>query len=353
MHAAELMLVNEFQRDFPLEHAPFLGIAQRTGATERQVLDMLQRLHQRGTVTRVGPVFRPNSIGVSTLAAVAVPEPRLHEVAELVSGFSEVNHNYEREHRFNLWFVVTASDVENLDTVLNQIERKSGYRVMSLPLLDDYHIDLGFDLSVNDEGVRQIPPSPPFFKGGNHTQRPAVDIRAASMPPLFKGGNGGISTPHPSDTALIAAIQDGFPLVSHPYAEIAKSAGMTEARVIERLAAWLADGVIKRIGIIVRHHELGYRANAMMVWNIPDDQVDIAGQCIAQTGWVSLCYRRPRCLPDWPYNLFCMIHGRERNAVLAQIERLRMRCGLGIYPNEVLFSRQRFKQRGARYAEAQ
>lgn len=331
MDSAELALINEFQRDFPLERAPFIGIARRIGTTEQRVLEMLRRLNDRGVISRVGPVFRPNSIGVSTLAAMAVPDSRLNEVAELVSGFSEVNHNYEREHRFNLWFVVTAADAASLDKVLQEIGHKSGCQVMSLPLVEDYHIDLGFDLLERNEG---------------RGMRDEGSMRRVSTHPSSLRS-------HSSDTAFIAAIQDGIPLVSRPYAEIAESAGMTEARVIERLAAWLADGVIRRIGIIVRHHELGYRANAMVVWNIPDERVDMAGQCIAQSGWVSLCYRRPRRLPEWPYNLFCMIHGRERGAVLEKLERLRMRCGLGSCAHEVLFSRQRFKQRGARYAQVQ
>lgn len=152
-----------------------------------------------------------------------------------------------------------------------------------------------------------------------------------------------------SDQRLIAAIQCGLPLVSRPFAEIGASIGLSEGEVIERIQALLADGTIKRLGVVVRHHELGYRANAMTVWNIPDDQVDEIGQRIGAVDFVTLCYRRPRRLPDWPYNLFAMIHGQDRDAVLRNIEHLIDRCGLEDIQHEVLFSRRRFKQCGARY----
>jgi len=114
----------------------------------------------------------------------------------------------------------------------------------------------------------------------------------------------------------------------------------------------LENGVIKRLGVVVRHHELGYRANAMTVWNIPDEQVSEVGRCIGHFEFVTLCYRRPRRLPDWPYNLFTMIHGRDRDEVLANIDHLVHECGLGSIEREVLFSQRRFKQRGAIYHAA-
>jgi siroheme decarboxylase len=142
----ERRLLNDFQRDFPLSERPYAEIAERLGVTEEEVIEGLRRLGERGMVSRVGPVFRPHRVGVSTLAAMAVPPPRLAEVAALVSAYSEVNHNYEREHRFNLWFVATAGSEEQLGRLLQDIERRSGIPVLSLPMLDDYHIDLGFEL---------------------------------------------------------------------------------------------------------------------------------------------------------------------------------------------------------------
>lgn len=152
-----------------------------------------------------------------------------------------------------------------------------------------------------------------------------------------------------SDRRLLAAIENGLPLVSHPYAAVAAAAGMEEDEVIARLSRLAEQSVIRRLGLIVRHHELGYRANAMTVWDAPDDAADEAGRLLADLSFVTLCYRRRRQPPDWPYNLFCMIHGCDRETVLDQVERATVAAGLGSAPRDILFSDRRFKQRGARY----
>lgn len=139
-------LLDDFQRDFPVCPRPYAAMAERLGCNEATVLERLQWLQQRGYVSRIGPVFRPNRLGASTLAAMAVPAQRLQEVARLVNSYSEVNHNYEREHAFNLWFVVTACDQAAVAKVLDQVRRRTGLAVMDLPLTDEFHIDLGFPL---------------------------------------------------------------------------------------------------------------------------------------------------------------------------------------------------------------
>jgi len=152
-----------------------------------------------------------------------------------------------------------------------------------------------------------------------------------------------------ADRKVVAGIQSGLPLVSRPYAEIGKAIGMPENEVIERVQELRERGLIKRMGVIVRHHELGYRANAMVVWDIPDEQVSELGKCMGCFEFVTLCYRRPRVLPDWPYNLFTMIHGRNREEVMDKLAFLIRRCDLSDISHNVLFSRRRFKQRGAVY----
>ncbi len=151
------------------------------------------------------------------------------------------------------------------------------------------------------------------------------------------------------DCGLIQAIQQGLPLVSRPYAAIAARLGVEEGELLRRLQHLLAGGVIRRLGVVVRHHELGYRANAMVVWDIPDGEVDELGHRLGAFPGITLCYRRPRRLPHWPYNLFTMIHGRDRDEVLDRLARLLNLFDLETIPHEVLFSRRRFKQRGARY----
>ena len=154
------------------------------------------------------------------------------------------------------------------------------------------------------------------------------------------------------DRELIAAIQGGLPLVAKPYAAIAAQIGLTERQVIARLQVLQAAGLIKRMGVVVRHRALGYRANAMVVWDIPDIEVERIGALLATETCVTLCYQRPRRLPEWRYNLFCMIHGRERNSVLRRLEQIVAFHGLEKIPHTVLFSGRSFKQRGAHYVES-
>lgn len=142
----EQHLLNDFQHDLPLSPTPFADIAEQLGVDEATVLERLDKLQKQGVISRVGAVFRPNRVGVSTLAAMAIPKAELESVADIVNAFDEVNHNYEREHNFNLWFVVTADDDAHLQSVLQDIEKRSGYAVMDLPMLEDYFIDLGFEL---------------------------------------------------------------------------------------------------------------------------------------------------------------------------------------------------------------
>ncbi len=327
MGDADLELLNRFQRDFPLTACPFRVIAERLGWSEAEVLAALRRLQDEGKVSRVGAVFAARRLGVSTLAALAVPPDRLEAVAGLVNEYPEVNHNYQRDHDFNLWFVLTAASALRLQAVLAEIEARTGLSVLNLPLLEEFHIDLGFDLrdSGRIESARTPGPSPARGEGVEEVHLNEVDQR------------------------LLAALQPGLPLVSRPYRALAQSLGLSERTVLERLQQGLRQGVIKRLGVIVRHRELGYRANAMVVWDIPDAEVSTVGQLLAGEPGIHLCYHRPRRLPDWPYNLFCMVHGREREQVLRRIEQLRAGQSLAAYPCNVLFSTRCFRQRGAYY----
>lgn len=151
------------------------------------------------------------------------------------------------------------------------------------------------------------------------------------------------------NSRILAELADGLPLAPRPYALIGSRLGIEESEVIYRIEGMIAQRVIRRFGAVVRHHELGFTANAMTVWDVPDAEADAIGAAVAAYPFVTLCYRRPRRLPAWPYNLFCMIHGRDQATVLNQVAILNRAAGLGRFPHSVLFSRKRFKQRGARY----
>lgn len=142
-------LLNDFQRDFPLVERPYLEIANKLGVSEDAVLSALTELRDNQMISRVGPIIPPNQIGASMLVAMAVPETELQKIADIVSRHPEVNHNYEREHRFNLWFVAVASTTQHLARVLDEIENETGYPTQRLPLVNDFFIDLGFRLDLS------------------------------------------------------------------------------------------------------------------------------------------------------------------------------------------------------------
>ena len=143
-------LLNNYQQDFPLTATPYLTIAEQLGVSEAEVLSAFQSLSQQNYISRIGPVIAPNSIGASALVAMAIPEADLQRVADLISAYPNVNHNYERENRFNLWFVLMADDSVQLETLISEIEQQTGYSAMLLPMLADYYINLGFELNLND-----------------------------------------------------------------------------------------------------------------------------------------------------------------------------------------------------------
>ena len=311
----EFALLNDWQRGFPITALPFEQLGARVGAGETAILGTLERLQRRGAISRVGAVFAARRIGASTLAALAAPADRLEEMAAVISARQEVNHNYQREHRYNLWFVANAPDQATLAAALSAIGRETGCAVLSLPLEQEYHIDLGFDLKSAHKHHVRIPETP-------------------------------VREPDAVEQRLIAALQPGLELVSRPFARLGERAGIGESEVLARIAGWIEEGLIKRFGVVVRHQELGYRANAMVVFDAPDRDVDRIGRQLATEASVTLCYRRTRNLPHWPYNLYCMVHGRSREEVQPVIEHLSRLAGL---PALTLFSTRRFKQCGARY----
>ncbi|WP_293266834.1 hypothetical protein [Neptunomonas sp.] len=151
------------------------------------------------------------------------------------------------------------------------------------------------------------------------------------------------------DLALLHQLQEGLPLCAHPYEALAKELGCSEELLAERLAFLQQDNQVRRSGLIIRHRPLGFKANAMVVWNLPDCSLKQQAEKLAAEECVTLCYERPRRLPDWPYNLFTMIHGRDEIQVREQLQQILERFSLQHIQHELLFSEYCYKQRGGRY----
>lgn len=316
----ELALIDRWQHGFPLVEKPFEVVGRLAALDESETIGIFRRMRENDVISRVGAVVKPNTVGASTLAAMQVPPERLEQVAGLVSREPLVTHNYEREHAFNLWFVVAGASAEAIAATNRRISDQTGLDVVELPMLEAYHLGLGFSLGTAPPQRRE---------SADH-----ADYR-----------------PDPRDKAILAAIEDGLPLIERPYRAVADRLDLGQSDVIDRLEHMMASGIVTRFGCVVRHEKLGYRSNAMAVWDVPDDRLEDVVESFARHPKVTLCYRRPRHMPAWPYNIFCMVHARSRWDAYSVIDEINLEADSGLLRQTVLFSRRCFKQRGAVFSQ--
>jgi siroheme decarboxylase len=310
-------LLNDWQRGFPLVAAPFAEIGLRCGLSESAVIEGYRMLLRDGAISRIGGVWGAGAGGAALLCAFAVPPQQLEQIAAVVSAHAGVNHNYEREHHYNLWFVITGRDAASVAQAVDDLERRTGCQALRLRMQRAYRIDLGFDLR---------------------------DTLAASGGAAFQS----VAPVLGVDAPLAALVEGGVPVTPQPYDAWADTLHQAREQVLATLRRWLREGALRRFGVIVRHHEAGFAHNAMTVFDVSDAQVDAVGTQLAGQLGVTLAYRRERA-SGWPYNLYCMVHGRDRGQVSAAIEAATERCALADRPRAILFSRRRFKQGGGSY----
>ena len=317
-------LINDWQQRFPQCHEPFAELGAQCGISTDRVLAEFKQMSKAGSLSRIGGIWGSGAGGAALLCAFAVPPRRLEAVAALVNAHPGVNHNYEREHAYNLWFVITGADKAQVAAGVSGLELACGLHALRLPMQRAYRINLGFDMRS------------PHAAG--------CAARASGQEKLRSGSHAVQS----EDRALAALVEDGLPLLARPYAAWAQALGCSEAAIFAKLGQWLSQGTLRRFGVVVRHHELGFAANAMCVFDVADADVDARAAVLSRQPGVTLCYRRARA-PGWPYNLYCMLHGRERGEVLNWLASARSAAELEMVQQSVLFSRRRFKQCGARY----
>lgn len=322
MDELDRAIVDRCQAGFPVSERPFRDVAQALGTTEKALLARIDRLLASRTLTRFGPLFDVERMGGEfTLAAMEVPAADFDRVTAIVDAFPEVAHNYAREHRLNMWFVVATESPAQTRDVLARIEAAVGRRALAFPKEREYFVgmNLGAD-AARLECARGA--------GG-----PAATVDA-----------------RPGDRDLVKALQNGLPRVARTYDEVARALGVAPAKVRERILAMLADGRIRRIGAVPNHYALGWRANGMSVFDVDDARVDDLGARVGALPDVTHCYRRPRHLPQWPYNLFAMVHGSDRGEVTARVAAIAAILGDAAHAQDVLFSTRILKKTGLRIA---
>jgi DNA-binding Lrp family transcriptional regulator len=336
LDVVDAALIDGYQSGFPVVESPFETVAAEIAAeTDRDLtadalIDRVRRLHEDGVFRRFGAVLNPPVIGSSMLAAVRAPEERFHEIAEVVNGYRQVNHNYRRDHEWNMWFVITAGTREKRDAIREEIERRTGLSVLALPMLTDYYIDLEFPVVNRDRFARE--------------SVAGEDASATRIPEESRGDLTRL------EAEVLLAIQGGLPLSATPYRDVAADLDADPEAVLQAIERLLDDGCIKRIGCVVNHVVTGFENNCMVVWDVPDGELDERGERVGSLPYVTLCYHRPRRPEhDWPYNLFTMIHGRDADAVDEKVDEL----AADHLPvdHERLYSTETLKQTGAHYED--
>jgi DNA-binding Lrp family transcriptional regulator len=248
-------------------------------------------------------------------------------VAADVSAYPNVTHNYEREDRYSVWFTLIAPSQERIGEILREIAGETGIDdILDLPAIRLFKIRVDFDLTGERGDVAEVPP----------VVKPA-EVAAVVLTD--------------DERELARLLQADLPQFEHPFAVLAdmlqgRGVDATEVWVLDRVRSWVASRVIRRFGAAIKHHKTGFTANAMGVWDCPDERVEEVGTIMASFPEVSHCYERPRAA-TWPANLYTMIHGRSRAEVEATAARIRDAVGLAT--PRLLYSVREFKKTSMTY----
>jgi DNA-binding Lrp family transcriptional regulator len=332
-------VVNAFQGGFPVTERPFEPAAaalreRGVDLSAEELLERVRRLDEEGVLSRFGPLVNAEAIGgTATLVAMHAPPERFDEVADLVNAHREVAHNYEREHpHLNMWFVLSVADEDEVDRVLAEIEEETGQPTYDMPKQREFRVEAKFLL---DGPV----------SGG--------DVDLSGLGPDVEPTDARALTPDERD--LVLAVQDGLPVTATPYRDIADELGTDVDWVLRTLKRFVAEGKVRRVGVVPNHYALGYTENGMTVWDVPDELVGEVGPAVASLDFVTHCYERPRHEGVWPYNFFAMTHGRSEEESEARIETVRERMAEFWDVSEddwdTLFSTRILKKTGIRLAE--
>lgn len=294
-HVPDRTILDRIQSSFPLVERPYAALGEELGLAEADCYERVLALRRRGLIRRLGAFFDARRLGyVSTLVAVAVTEDRLDELAEKISRFETVTHNYARDGRFNLWFTVVAPARRGIDEILAFLENEPGVDTfVELPAVKTYKLRAEFR---SGKGVCN----------GQDALCPGSDGQDARCPALTD-----------ADRALVRKFQeDVIDLGLTPFS--AEELAWVRERV--------ADGTIRRFGAIVNHRTVGYVANALVAWQVPTVALDSVGEAFAAFPWISHCYAR-NSRPTWPYGLFVMVHAHSRDELGERCRTLRAVAG--------------------------
>jgi DNA-binding Lrp family transcriptional regulator len=321
-------LLNAVQWDFPLVDRPYAVIGERLGLTEPAVRDRVARVKELGVLRQLSAIFDTRALGYSSaLVAAKVDPDRVDDAAAVINDHPGVSHNYKRNHAYNLWYTLAVPPGESFDEHVDALHQRSGSLVTrQLPTLRLYKIGVKLDMT----GQTAADAKAEVLEHERPERRP--DMEAPVLTPL--------------EVAAISVVQEDLPLVERPFAAQAEQLGCDEATVLELLESFRARKLMRRFAAVMNHRSAGFKANAMGVWAVPEEQLDELGPQMAGFALVSHCYRRPT-YEDWPYSVFTMIHGKNARDCEATVAAIRDETGVSEYA--LLWSIKEYKKTRVRY----
>ena len=316
-------LLNEIQWTFPLVTRPFDAIAKKFDTTPEIIKEKLTNLKEIGVLRQLSAIFDTRKLGyTSSLVAMEIEHDELDYVASQINRHPGVSHNYERDHQFNLWFTLAVPPGSDLNDELEKFNVLKGIKkVRMLPTLQLFKI--GVKLDLVDDKKHDIAPS--------EEKKEIKNIE-------FK--------PTEQDKDFIRELQKDMEIIDEPFVKAANNLGITEDELFSKMKHYESLGVLRRFAAILRHRQVGFTANGMIVWKVPEDRITSVGETLGSFPQVSHCYERPT-YDDWPYNVFSMIHCKTHDEAYEVAKTIQDQIDVNEY--KILFSSREFKKTRVEY----
>ena len=316
-------LLNEIQWTFPLVTRPFDTIAKKFDTTPEIIKEKLNNLKEIGVLRQLSAIFDTRKLGyTSSLVAMEIEHDQLEHVASQINRHPGVSHNYERDHQFNLWFTLAVPPGADLNSELEKFNVLNGIKkVRMLPTLQLFKI--GVKLDMIDDKKHDVAPTEEKKEIKNIKFEPTED-----------------------DKDFIRELQKDMAIIDEPFVKAANNLGITEDELFSKMKHYESLGVLRRFAAILRHRQVGFTANGMIVWKVPEDRITSVGETLGSFPQVSHCYERPT-YDDWPYNVFSMIHCKTHDEAYDVAKTIQNQIDVNEY--KILFSSREFKKTRVEY----
>ena len=323
MDESDKELLNEIQWTFPLVTRPFDAIAKKFNTTPDDIKNRLNTLKETGILRQLSAIFDTRKLGyTSSLVAMEIEDDQLENVANQINRHPGVSHNYERDHQFNLWFTLAVPPGSDLKDELDKFNVLKGIKkVRMLPTLQLFKI--GVKLDMVDDKKHEVAPT--------EAKKEIKNIKFEATE---------------EDKEFIRELQKDMAITDEPFVNAAKNLGITENELFEKMKYYEDIGVMRRFAAILRHRQVGFTANGMIVWKVPEDRISKVGETLGSFPQVSHCYERPT-YDDWPYNVFSMIHCKTQSEANEMAKKIQEQIHVDDY--RILFSSREFKKTRVEY----